>query len=76
MAAWIKMESKLAKIKQDNIVEICRRMKPEERLVAFLNHSKLVSQIYQAGVDFRAYSKKDLNLSIGISKSKKRKEQL
>jgi len=31
------------------LVKLCKSMKPEERLVAFLNHSRLIHQVYQAG---------------------------
>ncbi len=33
---------------------LAKRMTPEERLVALFNHSQLLYQIYQAGVDYRA----------------------
>ena len=50
------MKSKISKTQHDDIIRICKRMKPAERLVAFFNHSRLMMQIYQAGVDFRHHS--------------------
>lgn len=40
-------------------------MKPEERLVAFVNHSQLLMQMYQAGVDFRVGFKNALKQKEG-----------
>lgn len=38
----------------EDLVLLSKRMKPEERLVAYFNHSQLIHQIYQAGVRYRA----------------------
>lgn len=32
---------------------LCKAMKPEERLVVFLNHSRLIHKAYQAGRSLR-----------------------
>lgn len=47
------MKSKISEIQYNHNIKICKAMKPEERLIAFVNHSRLVMQMYQAGVDFR-----------------------
>ena len=36
------------------MIRRCQRMTPEERLVAFAAHSQLVTQLYLAGVKYRA----------------------
>lgn len=51
------MKSKISEIQNGHNIKICKSMKPEDRLIAFVNHSRLVMQIYQAGVDFRVRSK-------------------
>ena len=38
---------------RDSLVLLSKRMTPEERLVAFFHHSRLVHQLYQAGVRYR-----------------------
>ena len=50
------MESKILQKNREELVEICRAMSPEDRLSAFLNHSELIHQIYQAGVEHRKTS--------------------
>ena len=37
----------------EDLIRLCQRMKPEERLIAFFHHSQLTHQMYQAGVDYR-----------------------
>jgi len=37
----------------DEMIALYKRMKPEERLVAFFNHSQLIHRLYQAGVGYR-----------------------
>ena len=37
----------------EEMIALYKRMKPEERLVAYFHHSQLISQIYQAGVIYR-----------------------
>lgn len=46
--------SQILKKDLEEIVLLCKRMKPEARLVAFLQHSQLVHQMYQAGLDHRS----------------------
>jgi len=52
------VKSKISKDQRDGIIKICQQMKPEERLMAFFNHSSLVTQIHQAGIDFRKTPKR------------------
>jgi len=49
----LSMESKILQKNREELVEICRAMSPEDRLLAFLNHSQLIYQIYEAGVEHR-----------------------
>jgi hypothetical protein len=35
------------------LVELYKAMKPEERLIAFFNHSRLIHKVYQAGRSLR-----------------------
>lgn len=42
----------------EEAVRLSKRLTPEERLVAFFNHSRLISQIYQAGVRYRSRSRR------------------
>ncbi|VAX34959.1 hypothetical protein MNBD_UNCLBAC01-700 [hydrothermal vent metagenome] len=43
------MKSALIQKKYDDLVEACRSMTPEERLVAFSNHSQLMDQLRYSG---------------------------
>ena len=43
------MESKLAKEAERALVEATQKLRPEERLNAFLAHCRLVAQLYEAG---------------------------
>jgi hypothetical protein len=47
------MESKLAKDAERALIEATQRLSPEERLNAFLVHSRLVTQLYEAGQRLR-----------------------
>lgn len=47
-------ESEILKKDREDMSKLCKRMKPEERLMAYLNHSQLIQQIYQAGVRYRS----------------------
>ena len=40
----------------DDLVELHRRMTPEERLAAFFYHSQLIQQLRQAGMRYRSGS--------------------
>lgn len=59
------MKSKISEIQNDHNIKVCKAMKPEERLVAFVNHSQLLMQMYQAGVDFRVGFKNALKQKEG-----------
>jgi hypothetical protein len=48
------MESKLAKQAELALVEATQRLSPEERLNAFLEHCRLVTELYEAGQKMRA----------------------
>jgi hypothetical protein len=48
------MESKLAKEAERALVEATQRLSPEERLNAFLEHCRLVTELYEAGQKMRA----------------------
>ena len=45
-------------LKEDHaaLLKLCKAMKPEQRLVAFLNHSRLIHRLYQAGKASRSQS--------------------
>lgn len=43
------MESKVAKQAERALIEATQQMSPEERLEAFLEHSQLVMDLYEAG---------------------------
>lgn len=47
------MESKLAKEAERALVEATQRLNPEERLNAYLAHSRLVMELYEAGQQMR-----------------------
>ena len=47
------MLSDILKKDRAALIRLSKAMKPEERLVAFLNHSRLIHQIHQAGKAFR-----------------------
>lgn len=39
---------------RESLLLACQRMTPQERLVAYANHARLVYQLYQAGVKHRS----------------------
>ena len=43
------MESKLAREGAQARIEAARRMTPEQRVAAFFEHSRLITQLYLAG---------------------------
>lgn len=51
------MESSILKKDHADLILLYKMMTPEERLVAFLNHSRLVHIFYQAGLDSRKKSR-------------------
>ena len=40
----------------EQMIALYKRMKPEEKLMAFFHHSQLINQLYQAGTRYRAGS--------------------
>jgi hypothetical protein len=47
------MKSKLAEAAEKALVEATQRLSPEQRVNAFLTHSRLVMQLYEAGRKMR-----------------------
>lgn len=47
------MESRLAREAEADLLETMRRMSPEQKLNAFLEHCQLVMELYQAGLKQR-----------------------
>jgi hypothetical protein len=48
------MESRVAQQSREALLETMRRMTPEERLNAFLEHCQWVMELYHAGQEQRA----------------------
>ena len=48
------MKSKIIQQDHDHLVELNKQMKPEERLLAFYEHSKLMSEMFEEGIKFRS----------------------
>jgi len=48
------MESRLARQAEAALLDTMRRMTPEQRLDAFLEHCQLVMELYDAGIQLRA----------------------
>ena len=46
--------SKLLQQDHQEMVRLSKRMKPEERLVAYFHHSQLMYRMYEAGVRSRS----------------------
>ena len=55
------MKSKTLQQDHDGLIRLTQRMRPEERLVAFLNHSRLMHQLYRSGQEFRSSSPTDIS---------------
>ncbi len=47
------MKSKILQKDHEDMIKLHRKMKPEERLMAYFHHSQLVQQFYQAGLTSR-----------------------
>ena len=47
-------ESEILRKDREDLLRLSKGMKPEERLVAYLHQSQLMSRVYQAGVDHRS----------------------
>jgi hypothetical protein len=52
----IVMRSKITRKDNEDLVKLCQSMKPGERLVAFLNHSRLIHRLHKAGQSSRKRS--------------------
>jgi hypothetical protein len=48
------MESRVAQQSREALLETMRRMSPEERLNAFLEHCQRIMELYHAGQEQRA----------------------
>jgi hypothetical protein len=46
-------QSEILQREHRDMIRRCQRMKPEERLVAYVRHSQLMHEVYQAGVRHR-----------------------
>ena len=47
------MKSEILEKDHEDLIALYKRMSPEERLVAFFNHSRLIGEVYQAGLTYR-----------------------
>lgn len=47
------MESILANVDEQDLVDATQRLSPEERLNAFLVHCRLMTELYEAGESLR-----------------------
>jgi hypothetical protein len=47
------MISNLLTEEREALIRLYRNMTPEQRLVAFLNHSRFIQHLYRAGQSFR-----------------------
>ena len=47
-------QSAMMRRDREELIRRARRMTPEERLVAFVRHSRLMTEMYRAGVRYRA----------------------
>jgi hypothetical protein len=50
------MESKIAKEAERSLIEATQRLSPEERLNAYLEHCRLMMELYEAGQQIRSHS--------------------
>lgn len=41
---------------REDVIRLSKRMKPEERLLAYFYHSQFIGRLYQAGVRYRSGS--------------------
>ncbi len=48
------MESKIAKEAERALIEATQRLSPEERLNAYLQHCRLMMELYEAGLRMRS----------------------
>ena len=57
------MKSDVLKKDYAALVGLSKKMKPEERLVAFFNHSRLIHRLYISGKALRAFQSQDQTTS-------------
>ncbi len=60
------MKSDILRQEHKALISAAKAMTPQERLVAFVNHSALISRFYEAGKKFRL-----LKSSAAVQKSSK-----
>jgi hypothetical protein len=63
------MESKIAKEAERALVEATQRLSPEERLNAYLEHCRLVTELYEAGQRMQGMGA-DVVLSLAVQQAK------
>ena len=49
-------KSEILQKDHEDLLLLYKRMKPEERLMAYFHHSQLIAQVYQAGIKYRLES--------------------
>ena len=49
------MKSKIIQQDHDDLVRLSKSMTPQERLVAFFNHLRLMAEVHQKGLDSRKH---------------------
>ena len=52
------MESKLAQYAEEQLIEAAKRMTREERLAAFIEHSRRLNELFRAGQELRESKKR------------------
>ena len=60
-----RMESKLAREAKQDLIAATQRLSAEERLNAFLAHSRLIVALYQAGKRIRSASRQTGSRCVG-----------
>jgi hypothetical protein len=63
----MRKRSKIMESKRRALLEAERKMTPEQRLTAYVEHSRLMMEIYRAGVKDRAAVKSPARPSICLS---------
>lgn len=67
------MKSKIIQEDREDLIRLCKAMTPEERLVAFYNHSRLICAVNQKGTQlFLRGPTSRKTLPRKLSKNKKR----
>jgi len=52
------MESKLGQYAEEQLIEAAKRMTREQRLAAFIEHSRKVDQLFRSGKELRDSAKR------------------